>query len=153
MSTLAPELRRSFEGASQQRAMGIASVAGAVFAFSVVMVLARKQAQHDSMWSILLVQNVLPLLLLSAPAAASWRPLQLPDLAPIALAGVFATVGLLSLTWAFTHLEASRVAPLEYTSFVWASALGYALFGELPSASTGLSALLIVGGCLLLLRR
>ena len=74
-------------------------------------------------------------------------------LAPIALAGMFATVGLLSLTWAFTHLEASRVAPLEYTSFVWASALGYALFGELPSLNTGLSALCIVGGCLLLLRR
>ena len=151
--TLAPELRASFDGASPQRVLGIASVAGSALAFSVVMVLARKQAQHDSMWTILLIQNVLPLALLCGPAALTWQPLHLPDLAPIALAGVFATIGLLSLTWAFTHLEASRVAPLEYTSFVWASALGYALFGELPSLNTGLSALCIVGGCLLLLRR
>jgi S-adenosylmethionine uptake transporter len=62
-------------------------------------------------------------------------------------------VGLLSLTWAFTHLEATRVAPLEYTSFVWAVLLGYVLFDEVPSASTALSAGLIVAGCLLLLRR
>ena len=150
--TLAPELRASLDGASPQRVLGIASVAGSALAFSVVMVLARKQAQHDSMWAILLIQNVLPLMLLAGPAAATWHPLHVADLGPIALAGVFATIGLLSLTWAFTHLEASRVAPLEYTSFVWASALGYALFGELPSLNTGLSALCIVGGCLLLLK-
>src|SRR5438552_5622604 len=105
------------------------------------------------MWALLLIENVLPLLRLPGPASLSWQPLHMPAVAPIALAGVFATIGLLSLTWAFTHLEASRVAPLEYTSFVWASALGYALFGELPSLNTGLSALCIVGGCLLLLRR
>jgi len=151
--TLAPDLRASLDGASPARALGIASVAASALAFSVVMVLARKQAQHDSMWTILLIQNVLPLLLLSAPALLTWRPLHTPDLAPIALAGGLATIGLLSLTWAFTQLEASRVAPLEYTSFVWATALGYALFGEVPSVNTGLSALLIVGGCLLLLRR
>lgn len=69
------------------------------------------------------------------------------------LLGVFATVGLLALTWAMSHLEASRVAPLEYTSFVWAALLGYALFGEVPTAWTAASAALIVGGCLLLLRR
>jgi drug/metabolite transporter (DMT)-like permease len=36
---------------------------------------------------------------------------------------------------------------------VWATALGYLLFGELPTLSTTASAALIVGGCLLLLRR
>jgi S-adenosylmethionine uptake transporter len=93
------------------------------------------------------------MLLLAAPAALTWKPLQTADLLPIGLAGSFATVGLLSLTYAFTHLEASRVAPLEYTSFVWASGLGYFVFGEVPTAGTGLSAALIVAGCLLLMRR
>jgi drug/metabolite transporter (DMT)-like permease len=45
------------------------------------------------------------------------------------------------------------VAPLEYTGIVWAALLGHALFGEVPRATTALSAGLIVGGCLLLLRR
>ena len=105
------------------------------------------------MWTILLIQNLLPLLLLSAPAAATWRSLHPADIGPIVVAGGLATIGLLSLTWAFKQLEASRIAPLEYTSFVWATALGYLLFGELPTMNTGVSALMIVGGCLLLLRR
>jgi len=153
LNTLAPELRSGLGAASPARLWGIASVAGSALAFSVVMVLARTQAQHDSMWTILLIQNVLPLLLLSLPAAASWRPVHAADLGPIVVAGGLATIGLLSLTWAFRQLEASRIAPLEYTSFVWATLLGYLLFGELPTVNTGVSALLIVGGCLLLLRR
>jgi len=117
------------------------------------MVLARRQAQRDAIWTILLLQNLLPMLLLATPAALWWRPLHPGDLPTIVLIGGCATVGLLAVTWAFTHLEASRVAPLEYTGFVWAALLGYVLFGEVPTPVTALSTLLIVGGCLLLLRR
>jgi S-adenosylmethionine uptake transporter len=148
-----PELRAGLEGDGSARLAGIGSVALSALAFSGVMVLARQQAQRDSLWTILLIQNVLPMLLLAAPAGLTWKPLHAPDLLPIALAGAFATVGLLSLTYAFTRLEASRVAPLEYTSFVWASGLGYLVFDEVPTASTGFSAALIVAGCLLLMRR
>jgi drug/metabolite transporter (DMT)-like permease len=42
---------------------------------------------------------------------------------------------------------------MEYTGLVWAGLLGYALFGEVPTATTLASATLIVAGCLLLLRR
>lgn len=148
-----PELRSGLAGGGSTRLLGIGSVALSALAFSGVMVLARQQAQRDSLWTILLIQNVLPMLLLAAPAGLTWKPLHAPDLLPIALAGAFATVGLLSLTYAFTRLEASRVAPLEYTSFVWAGALGYLVFDEVPTASTGFSAALIVAGCLLLMRR
>lgn len=135
------------------RLLGIASAAVSALTFSGVMVLARLQAQRDALRTILLLQNTLPALLLLLPAAWGWRPLHDADIGAIALVGLLATVGLLALTWAFSHLEASRVAPLEYTSFVWAAALGYLLFGEVPTAATALSAGLIVGGCLLLLRR
>jgi len=117
------------------------------------MVLARRQAQQDSLWTILLLQNLLPLAVLAIPAAWRWRTVPATDFAPIVLIGALATVGLLALTWAFKHLEASRVAPLEYTSLVWAGLLGYTLFGEVPTATTALSAALVVAGCLVLLRR
>jgi len=151
--TLWPELRASRAGGDSARLWGIASAALAAVAFSAVMVLARHQAQRDSLWTILLLQNLLPAAVLLLPALLTWRPMPAADLLPVLGAGALATVGLLSLTWAFTHLEASRIAPLEYSSFVWATLLGYLAFGEVPSATTALSALLIVGGCLLLLRR
>lgn len=132
---------------------GLLSAALAAACFSGCMVLARRQAQRDSLWTIMLLQNVLPALLLALPATMGWKAPSGTDLTVIVLIGACATVGLLCVTWAFAHLEASRVAPLEYTSFLWAGALGYVLFGEVPSLHTAVSALLIVGGCLLLLKR
>jgi drug/metabolite transporter (DMT)-like permease len=132
---------------------GLAAAALSAVAFSGVMVLARKQAQQDSLWTILLLQNSLPVLALAAPVAWNWQPLHAGDLPAIVLAGGLATVGLLSLTWGLRHLEATRAAPVEYTGLVWAGLLGYWLFGEVPTAWTLASATLIVAGCLLLLRR
>ncbi|MEQ1807000.1 MAG: EamA family transporter [Burkholderiaceae bacterium] len=72
---------------------------------------------------------------------------------PVLLIGLLATGGLMAITWAFTHIEASRAAPMEYTGLVWAAGLGYALFGEIPTAYSLACAALIVAGSLLLLRR
>ncbi len=121
--------------------------------YSGVVILARHQAQRDALWTILLVQNLVPAALLALPIAARWQPLHGGDVGAVLLIGALATGGLLSVTWAFTHMEASRAAPVEYTGLVWAALLGYGLFGDLPSGWTLASAALIVGGCLLLLRR
>lgn len=148
-----PELATGFAGLSTARLVGMASAAVAALLFAGVLLMARRMAQHDSLWTILLVQSLLPMVLLAAPAALTWKPVPASDLGLIVLAGGLGTLGLLGLTWAFTRLEASRVAPMEYTSFVWAALLGYLLFGEVPTATTAASAALIIGGCLLLLRR
>jgi S-adenosylmethionine uptake transporter len=151
--SVAPELSAGFDQMSSKRVVGMASAAIAALAFSGVMLLARHQANRDSIWTILLIQSVLPLLLLSAPAAWNWRPVANTDIALIVLAGGLGTMGLMGVTFAFSHLEASRVAPLEYSSFVWAALLGYLLFDEIPTPTTAASAALIIGGCLMLLRR
>lgn len=148
-----PELLAIRAGADDGRLLGMLAAAVAAMAFAGVMLLARRQANRDSIWTILLVQNLLPLALLIAPAAWEWKPLLSSDITLIAGAGALGTIGLLSLTFAFTRLEASQVAPLEYSSFVWAAGLGYGLFDEVPTLATAASAALIIGGCLLLLRR
>ena len=65
----------------------------------------------------------------------------------------FNSIGMVAITWAYTHVEASRAAPLEYTGLVWAALLGWLAFGEIPTVWSIGSAALIVLGCLLLLRR
>ncbi|MDE2627674.1 MAG: DMT family transporter [Burkholderiales bacterium] len=151
--SVVPEFSAGLNGVTLRRLGGMASAAVAALAYAGVMLLARRQSRSDSLWTILLIQTVLPMLLLAAPAAWIWRPMPAGDIAFILLAGGLGTLGLLCLTYAFTRLEASRVAPLEYTSFVWAALLGYVLFDEVPTLATAASATLIVGGCLLLLRR
>ena len=148
-----PELHGRTTSLSTARLLGMASAAAAALSFAFVMLLERHQSQSDSVWTILLLQTVLPMLLLAAPAAWMWKPVPRGDLALILMPGGLGTLGLLSLTHALTRLEASRVAPLEYSSFIWAAGLGYLLFGEVRTLATGTSAALTASGRLVLLRR
>jgi S-adenosylmethionine uptake transporter len=144
-----PELQQS----GRPRLTGLLFAGASAITFAFVMVLTRRQAQSDSIPTFLLLQNVLPTALMALPAATSWQPVAGADLPAIAAVGAFASVGLAAITWALRHMEASRLAPVEYTGFVWAALIGYVAFGEVPSAHTAGSAVLIVAGCLLLLRR
>ncbi|MFO1297204.1 MAG: DMT family transporter [Rubrivivax sp.] len=155
-----PELQQS----GRPRLAGLLYAGASAVTFAFVMVLTRRQAQHDAIPTFLLLQGLLPTAMLAlamlamsalpaVPAAASWQPLAPSDLPAIAAVGAFATVGLSAITWALRHMEASRLAPVEYTGFVWAGLIGYFAFGEVPSLHTAASAVLIALGCLLLLRR
>jgi drug/metabolite transporter (DMT)-like permease len=151
--SVAPDIANGLHGLSATRLSGIVGATIAAMSFAAVLLLARRQAGRDAVFTIMLVQSVLPMLLLAAPAAWHWRAVPASDIGLIVLVGAFGTLGLLGVTYAFTRLEASRVAPVDYTGFVWASLSGYLLFGEIPTVSTAASALLIIGGCLMLLRR
>lgn len=151
--SLWPELSNTHLPGSAQRIEGLLSVAFSVLCYSGVVILARHQAQRDALWSILLVQNLLPTAVMAVPMAWRWQPMAAADAGPVLLMGLLATLGLLGITWAFSRVEASRAAPVEYTGFVWAALLGWLLFGEVPSPWTLGTAGLIVAGCLLLLRR
>jgi drug/metabolite transporter (DMT)-like permease len=58
-------------------------------------------------------------------------PLQL---AALIAAGVFGGLAHIVLTASYRYAPASLVAPLDYTTMIWAFVLGYVLFGELPTA-------------------
>jgi S-adenosylmethionine uptake transporter len=74
-------------------------------------------------------------------------------LAPIAGAAFLAFASLMLLSWAYARAEAQYLAPVEYSSFVWASLLGLAIFHEPIRPLTLAGALLIVAGCFLAARR
>ena len=49
-------------------------------------------------------------------------------------------IGLLVAFWLALQLFASVLAPFTYTQLLWASALGYAVFGVLPGVHTVIGA-------------
>ena len=148
-----PELAATDAAGSEARLWGMAAAGVSALAYAGGMVVARHQAQHGALWTILLVQNVVPMLLMAVPMGALWQPMRLSDVPTLLLMGGFATIGMVAITWAYSHVEASRAAPLEYTGLVWAALLGWLVFGEMPTAWSVGSSALIVLGCLLLLRR
>jgi drug/metabolite transporter (DMT)-like permease len=82
-----------------------------------------------------------------------WVPPTLLDLGLFALAGFFGSIGVMCLTHAFRLAPAAVIAPFEYTALVWATLLGYLIWGELPDAITLLGASIIIASGLYIIYR
>lgn len=86
-------------------------------------------------------------------AAGQWQALRPADLWLVAGVGLAGSLAQIALTEAFRRGEASLVAPLEYTSLVWAVVLDVTLWGVLPDGVTWVGAAIVVVSGLYLLRR
>lgn len=81
---------------------------------------------------------------MAAVAPFFWQTPTLTDALLFALPGVFGGCGHLLLIMAFARSEASLLAPYFYTVIIWATLLGWAIFGEVPDVFTFIGAGLIV---------
>jgi drug/metabolite transporter (DMT)-like permease len=54
---------------------------------------------------------------------------------------------------AYQLAPASLLAPFDYTTLIWATILGFVVFGDLPDGWTILGALIIMSSGLYLIRR
>ena len=75
------------------------------------------------------------------------------DALALAAVGVIAMCGYVCVNRGLQLAQASVVAPFSYVSIVWASLLGYFVFGDVPGAHTLLGAALIVGAGLFIVAR
>src|SRR5262245_5088359 len=62
----------------------------------------------------------------------------------LAMIGVLGGLSHLMLTESYRYAPASVVAPFDYTAMIWAFLLGYAVFGELPSAFVFVGAAIVI---------
>ena len=67
--------------------------------------------------------------------------------------GLLGGLAQVAMTLAFTRAPVSVVSPFEYTGIVWAVALGYLVWGDLPAATTWIGAALVVISGLYILHR
>ena len=67
--------------------------------------------------------------------------------------GLAGGVGQLFLSFSYRYGEASLLAPFDYTAMIWAVALGYFVFGELPIANVWVGTLIVISAGLLILWR
>ena len=85
--------------------------------------------------------------------AGGW---QTPELKPLLLmlaCGVLAGVGFFSLAKAYSVAPVSSVAPIEYTYLVWALALGFVVFGDLPGLITCVGSAIVIASGIYIIRR
>ncbi|AHV91435.1 eamA-like transporter family protein [Bordetella holmesii 41130] len=74
-----------------------------------------------------------------------WQAPRMNDLPLFAGVAVFSTLGLTLITQGFRIGPASVVAPFDYTGLLWATLLGWLIWGETPALSATLGAVFIAG--------
>jgi len=129
--------------------VGSLAILCSALCYALNIILMRRQSQAAGPVEIGFFQNItvaalmlaaLPVLGAELPSAATWPW--------IVAAALLSTGSLMLLGWAYAHAEASYLAATEYTSFLWASLLGWLVFSEELSLFTLAGAALIVAGCI-----
>jgi len=130
---------------------GMAILLAAVF-YAVSAVTGRLLARSDSSEQMVFWLMLLMALGATALAAPSWTPVEarhLPLLGGLALSGFLAQ---LAITEAFSHGEASVVAPFEYTALACGIGIDWVLWQTFPDQYTLIGAAIIIGSGLYLIR-
>ncbi|WP_375394037.1 DMT family transporter [uncultured Sphingomonas sp.] len=139
--------------ASADSLAGTVAIVVASVLYAGSLILLRRQAQAADPLEVTLFTSLVigTVLLAGAPWFSGWPAAA--QLSAIGVAAVLGTVSSVCLAWAYGRAEAQVLAPVEYTAFVWSAILGFAVFGERVSPFTLAGAALIVGGCIVAVRR
>lgn len=82
-----------------------------------------------------------------------WRPLNVTTISLLACAAVFVLVGYQFLIMAVRTGDISFIAPFRYTGLLWAIALGYVIFGDIPDSMMITGSVIVVASGLYTLYR
>lgn len=126
---------------------------GAAFCESLKDIVTRRMLVTEHSNAILVVSSASIMLsgLISNPA--DWLPLPAQDLAVLAACGVMLGGAHFFLIEAYRYSEAIVVSPFKYTMVVWATLLGFLVWGEIPDGVALAGLTLVIGSGLYIFRR
>jgi drug/metabolite transporter (DMT)-like permease len=137
--------------ASDMRVLGaVCGVVGAICA-AFATIETRKLTQTESTGAIvsffMLLTTIIGLATvvfgwIDSSLAWKWPPIN--DAVLLVTMGIAGGIGQITLTQSFRHAEASVIAPFDYISMIWAIAVGWFLFGELPQNVVVVGATIVV---------
>lgn len=115
----------------------------AVF-WAIATVLLRKTALHERTQVQVTISSGFFLLFTAVALPFVWQPVALLDLVLMAGTGVIAGIGQFAMFEGMRRAPVSVLAPFEYSSLVWAFALGYLIWSDVPGSNVFVGATLIV---------
>jgi drug/metabolite transporter (DMT)-like permease len=128
-----------------QEMIGVMAALGAAAVSAVAMLLVRKLVRTEKTATIVLWFSM------TASAAAlfsvpfGWQSMTAMQAVYLVSAGICGGVAQIFMTEAYRHTEASTVAPFEYTSLILAIAVGYLVFGDVPTAHMLVGGAIVIG--------
>ena len=125
-------------------------VLAAAVLWGIAIVLLRRTALAERSTIQLLLNNFYFLLFSAGPALLWWQTPDWTQLLLLASVGALGGFAQYLLFEGKKRTPASILAPLEYTSLLWAFALGFAIWGDVPRREVFLGAALIIAAGLLI---
>ncbi len=126
---------------------------GAAICYAFFMLSARWLDRDEGWWTMMLLVMAFPALYAAPFAIAVWTPLRLADLGLFLGIAACGSLGITLIGQAFRMAPAAIVAPFDYTALIWATGLGWLIWGEIPTFWTLIGALVIAAsGVLIILR-
>ena len=116
--------------------------------WSGVILIVKRLTRTDSSLTITAWMVVLKSPMALIPALFVWVWPTWTELCWLAVAGITGTVGQLAVTQAFRVADMTAVMPFDFTKLIWATALGFLVFDEIPSIWTWVGGSVIFAGAL-----
>ncbi len=113
----------------------------------------RRISATESSNAIMFWSNVVLLAAAALTAPFGWEPMRFADLAQLALLGIIVGVAHWVMIEAYRFGEAAVVSPFKYTAIVWATLLGYFVWGTVPDAFIISGGALVIASGLYILHR
>lgn len=114
------------------------------FAYGLMLISARSLRRTSAV--VLAGHQALGVLALGGVMAYfDWAPVALPEILLMLLVGCLAFGGHALVNWSLSAAPATVAAPISYLSVVWATVLGYLVFGDRPTLETVVGCAVVVG--------
>ncbi|QMU58783.1 MAG: EamA family transporter [Boseongicola sp.] len=149
-----PRLTAFTDGSADSRlATGALIVLTGSLCAAMAQVFVRRLVEKETTSSIVFWFSVTASLLALGTAPFGWQTPSVAVVIALISAGIIGGIGQIFLTSAYRYADASIVAPFDYASILFAIAIGYFTFGEVPTLTMlGGAALVISAGVLIILR-
>jgi len=112
--------------------------------YALAMISTRWIDRSEGIWTMMFYVVLFPMLFSGVAVSVQWQTPALSHLPIIAAQAVFGALGMTLISQSFRLAPAAIVAPFDYTALVWASLLGWLLWGEIPVIWTYAGAAVIV---------
>lgn len=124
--------------------IGSLIVIASAFFFALTILLIKALTRTDSVITISIYGSIIRIPFSVIPAYFVWQTPNLGHLAWFAAIGMLEVVATFSFTQALKDADTAVISPLFYLQLIWASALGYVFFAEVPGLYTWIGAAMIV---------
>lgn len=134
-------------------AAGVIAALCSAAASALAMILVRSLVHTEKTGTIVLWFSLSATVLSLVTLPFGWNALAPNQVILLVGAGMCGGLGQLLMTEGYRHAEASVVAPFEYTSMILGIAVGYLMFGDVPTVHMLVGGAIVVGAGLFIILR